>query len=79
MDEQWELWLKDNEEVRALAERVPPWIDYCLKETGQRAQVIAYGEDGTIRALCWHDWSPELTAVQVFGLDPDDFEQVTNA
>lgn len=60
--------------VRKNAEMLPPWKSYRLKSTGQNAQPIAYAEDGTVRANCWQEWCPELTAVQVFGLDPNDFE-----
>lgn len=83
----FEEWLNEPErtdKVREIARKYPPWNTYYNKPTGQRASIVAYAEDGTVRANCWHEYAemPEpmrsqleqLSAVQVFGMDPSDFE-----
>jgi hypothetical protein len=74
-----ESWLSDRpEKVREVARKYPPWNVYVNKPTGQKCMIVAYAEDGTVRANCWRDELgeafAELTAVQVFGMDPNDFE-----
>lgn len=62
--------------VRAVAERFDPMEFYTLRDTGQTCHIIAFGEheDGkiTVRVYAWRESAPEATAVEVFGIDPDD-------
>ena len=76
-----ERWLEGRPAIiRETATKLLPWKVYRLKTTGQLARVQAYAEDGTVRCLCWRDeLGPEfasLTAVSVYGLSPDDLEEV---
>lgn len=77
----WEEWLATlGPTTRAIAERLPPFKNFRLISTGQRAEPMAYAEDGTVRALCWRDDGPpgfdDLTTREVFGLDPNDFREI---
>jgi hypothetical protein len=77
---EWNAWVGSRpEKVQESAAKVQPWKDYYLRSTGQRARLLAYAEDGTVRAECWRDDCGPLeilTHREVFGLDPNDFEEV---
>lgn len=73
-----QAWLETRPPVvRDVAERFPPWHLYRLTTTGQNARIVAYAENGTVRCDCWHDWAPEFTLVNVFGIDPNTLEVQT--
>lgn len=81
---EWEAWVASRPEVvQAMARKMPPWNTYRVTSTGQCAQVVAYGEDGTVRVNVWRDDGPpgfeELTFRQVFGMDPNDFTPIEDA
>ena len=68
----WREWLAGRpESVRGVAERFRPWMLYRLTTTGQRCSVIAFAEDGTIRIQAEHPALGEISAVEVFGIDPE--------
>lgn len=76
-DRLWEEWLAGRPDaVAAAARRVPPWRTYRLKPTGQIAVPLAYAEDGTVRAFCWHPFASRDLGWEVFGLSPNDFEVI---
>jgi len=75
-------WLVGRPDIiHTLAAQYPPWEDYRMRETGQRARIKAYSEDGTVRVIAWRDDFPEamlrLTVCEVFGIDPTTLEVVT--
>lgn len=78
----WAAWIDDPERpepMRVVARRFKPWLVYRLKTTGQACELVSFGEaedDGRIliRANCQHPVLGEISLVQVFGLEPDDFE-----
>lgn len=77
MDEEtrleWEQWLAERpNSVKALATKLPPWFLYELTTTGQKVQIQAYAEDGTVRVLVLERWNgPMLFERSVFGIDPE--------
>lgn len=78
---EWELWLAAlPENVRVVAERLPPWKLYWLKSPGQRVRIISYdeplkeGEAVTVSVLVAGDVNALVIERQVFGIDPDDLE-----
>lgn len=76
----WDAWLADRPEcIRQAVRHLPPWNDYRIRSTGQRARIYSYSEPGetsgvTITAFVWREELPELTSRTVFGFSPDDFE-----
>ncbi len=78
---EWDAWLATRpESIQSLGRRFFPWIDYRVIATGQRAYLRSFSEpdeqhpDGSITAVCWQEWCPELTARTVFGFSPEDLE-----
>ena len=67
----WEQWLDENPEV-PLARRFFPWAMYRLTTTGQRCQMLAFSEGGTVRVYAEHEELGPMTGVEVFGVDPND-------
>lgn len=78
----WNEWLADRPEcIREVATRLPPWNDYRIVTTGQRARIYSYSEPGennrvTVTAVVWREELPELTTRTVFGFSPEDFEAI---
>ena len=71
---EWQEWLAERPpNVRAVAERLPPWRKYWLTTTGQHARVVSYEEDDagdvTVSIHVWRDWHP--VEWNVFGVDPE--------
>ena len=56
--------------VRAVAERLPPWLAYRLTTTGQVCRVLAISEDGTVRIYAEHPDLGGISGTGVFGIDP---------
>lgn len=74
-------WLaKRPAAVRAVAERLLPWKVWRLKPTGQHARALSFSEgpDGlvTVTAIVWRPEVPGLFDRTVFGLAPEDFEEI---
>lgn len=73
MQDEWQAWLAERPEtVRTIGERFKPWAMYRLTTTGQRCQVIAISENGTVRIYAEHETLGPMTGVEVFGVDPDE-------
>jgi hypothetical protein len=81
----WDAWLADRpEHVRAIAERFNPWTLYRLTTTGQRCSVIGFHEtSGPIAVTAYiraeNPVLGELSARNVFGIDPDTLVPWTDA
>ena len=64
--------------VRVVAERFEPWSLYRLKTTGQRVQVISFGEGHddvvTLTVRVSAEFNATLFERDVFGINPDDLE-----
>ena len=63
------------EHVRIVAEQFKPWLAYRIKQTGQVATILAFGEseDGTVslRVSVENFLGPDH---EVYGLAPNDLE-----
>ena len=71
----WQEWLGQRPpEVRALAERLPPWNLYRMQSTGHRVTMKAYDENGTVRVVVSPQYNCVVFGREVFGVDPDDLE-----
>lgn len=76
----WQAWVAERpESVRAIAERFTPWTLYRLTTTGQRCSVLAFSEGGTVRIQAEHPALGEISATQVFGIDPTELVEWTEA
>lgn len=78
---EWELWLAAlPENVRLVAERLPPWKLYWLKSPGQRVRIISYdepleeGDAVTVSVSVGGDVNALVIERNVFGINPDDLE-----
>jgi hypothetical protein len=62
--------------VRAVAEKLLPWIKYRIKSTGQPCMIQSYGEheDGSVTLTVNTTDRFGIVRYDVFGLEPDDIE-----
>ncbi len=74
----WMVWLGQRpESVMRVAERLPPWLLYRLKSTGQLVEMRSFSEDGTVTVAVLKQWNgPHVFERDVFGVDPADLEAV---
>lgn len=76
----WKQWLAERpDSVRSVAERFTPWTLYRLTTTGQRCSVLAFDEGGTVRIQAEHPALGRISAVDVFGIDPAELAEWTEA
>jgi len=78
-----DLWLLGRPKtIQILAERLKPWITYRVKSTGQHCTLLSYFENGTVSVeIVGHDSEVlnminSCTSFGVFGLLPDDLEEI---
>jgi len=77
---EWNAWIAERPEcVRRIAERFEPWVLYRLTTTGQRCSVLAFAENGTVRIQAEHPALGEISAVEVFGIEPETLVPWTEA
>lgn len=73
--ELWDEWVSTRPPVvRDLCLRYPPDRLYRLN-TGQRVEIIAYNEDGTITVDVNMFWNYLVFERRVFGVNPTDLEE----
>jgi len=81
----WDKWIfKLPENVKKVAEKIVPWKEYKDKrihdDVGNRYIPYSYGEnkDGTVILVCKkiNREVPLLGGYDVFGMSPDDLEEV---
>ena len=71
----WQEWLDERPpNVRAVAERFPPWELYRMKDTGQRVTVASFYEDGTVSVDVTGQFNATMFNSNVFGIDPANLE-----
>lgn len=78
---EWEKWVRTRpEHVRKVAKRFNSWSLYRLKTTGQIVYLLQFDEmvDGsiTIKVRVDEDLNPGQFARDVFGIDPNDLEEI---
>lgn len=72
----WADWVAERPKVvRDIAERFDIWTLYRLKSTGQRVQIVAVSEDGTLRVNVDPAHNLTLMGTTVFGVPPEDLEE----
>lgn len=76
----WQDWLESRPpEIRAVAEKYPPYLLFKLKSTGRRVTVESYGEkEGggvSLTVLVTGEFNQVIIDTSVFGIDPDDLEE----
>lgn len=72
----WADWVAElPKSVRDIAERLDIWTLYRMKSTGQRVQIVAFSEDGTLRVNVDPAYNLTLFGVQVFGVNPADLDE----
>ncbi len=72
----WQEWLAERPRfVRSVAECFNPWTMYRLITTGQRCQVLAFAEDGTVRIYAENEHLGPMTGTEVYGVSPADLVQ----
>lgn len=74
--QEFKRWIRTRPvRVRQVARTLKPFHLLRHKETGQVGRLLAYSNDGTVRCVLWHEWSPEFTRVNVFGINPASLER----
>lgn len=65
--------------IQKMVRERPPGGCYLLSTTGQKARIVSYSEDRTVRIVAWLPelgdvWAENETAREVFGVKIDDLE-----
>lgn len=75
----WTEWVESRPPViRDVARRFKPNHLYRLETTGQRVELVAFAENGTVRIDVPGEYNPRRTVVDmnVFGVDPNKLEEL---